>query len=172
VFAEAADSDGLPGPNLVSNRIALVPDRPDLADVCAGPAGIGRADADPADVPHSLRDAELALRRANGDVVRFEDFDLATLAVTEAPPERLRPKIDELLDVLQAHPALFEAVTAYFDHNLDVMRTADAMHLHHNSLRYRLARAEEFLGQSLKDPATIASLYIALASAEHAPQHV
>jgi purine catabolism regulator len=172
VFAEAADSDGLPGPNLVSNRIALVPDRPDLADVCAGPAGIGRAVADPADVPHSLRDAELALRRANGDVVRFEDFDLATLAVTEAPPERLRPKIDELLDVLQAHPALFEAVTAYFDHNLDVMRTADAMHLHHNSLRYRLARAEEFLGQSLKDPATIASLYIALASAEHAPQHV
>jgi len=74
--------------------------------------------------------------------------------------------------VLHSHPALLEAVTAYFDHNLDVMRTADAMHLHHNSLRYRLARVEEFLGQSLKNPATIASLYIALASAEDASQHV
>ena len=168
-----------PGPNLVSGPIALVPDRAGLADlvaeVCTGATGIGRAVDDAAAVPHSLRDAELALRRATaGDrsVVAFEDFDLATLAVTEAPPGRLQPKVDELLDVLQSHPALLEAVTAYFDHNLDVMRTADAMHLHHNSLRYRLARVEEFLGQSLKDPATIASLYIALASAENAPQHV
>ena len=174
-----ADADALPGPNLASGPIALVPDRAGLADlvaeVCTGATGIGRAVSDAAEVPHSLRDAELALRRATTvgrSVVAFEDFDLATLAVTEAPPGRLQPKVDELLDVLQSHPALLEAVMAYFDHNLDVMRTADAMHLHHNSLRYRLARVEEFLGQSLKDPATIASLYIALASAENAPQHV
>jgi DNA-binding PucR family transcriptional regulator len=39
------------------------------------------------------------------------------------------------------------------------------MGLHHNSLRYRLGRAERLLGRPLKDPATIASLYIALAAA-------
>ena len=42
--------------------------------------------------------------------------------------------------------------------------------MHHNTLRYRLARVEEELGRPLKDPATIALLYIALAAegAEHA----
>jgi DNA-binding PucR family transcriptional regulator len=48
---------------------------------------------------------------------------------------------------------------------MDVMSAARAMGLHHNSLRYRLGRVEQFLGCSLKDPATIASLYIALAAA-------
>ena len=38
------------------------------------------------------------------------------------------------------------------------------MRVHHNSLRYRLGRIEQLLGRSLKDPATIASLYIALAA--------
>jgi PucR family transcriptional regulator, purine catabolism regulatory protein len=34
--------------------------------------------------------------------------------------------------------------------------------VHPNTLRYRLARAEELLGGSLRQPATIASLHIAL----------
>ena len=50
---------------------------------------------------------------------------------------------------------------AYFDHDLDVVRTAQALHLHPNSLRYRLARVEKLLGRSLKQPSTIAGLYIA-----------
>jgi hypothetical protein len=36
------------------------------------------------------------------------------------------------------------------------------MHLHHNTLRYRLGRIEAALGQSLRHPATIASLHLAL----------
>jgi DNA-binding PucR family transcriptional regulator len=34
--------------------------------------------------------------------------------------------------------------------------------MHRNSLRYRLARAEQVLGRSLKQPATIAAIHIAL----------
>jgi purine catabolism regulator len=48
---------------------------------------------------------------------------------------------------------------------MDVMRAAEAMHLHHNTVRYRLTRVEQLMGRPLKDPATIASLYIALAAA-------
>ena len=49
------------------------------------------------------------------------------------------------------------------------MRAAQAMHLHHNSLRYRLSRAEQLLGRSLKDPATIASVYFALTARAERP---
>ena len=36
--------------------------------------------------------------------------------------------------------------------------------MHRNSLRYRLARTERMLGRSLKPPATIAAVYVALAA--------
>jgi DNA-binding PucR family transcriptional regulator len=111
--------------------------------------------------------AEIAVKRLaqhqHGRLLDFADFDLGTLVVSEAPAERIQPKVDESLAVLRAHPALHEALVAYFRHDMDVMRTAAAMHVHHNTVRYRLTRVEQLTGRSLRDPATIASLYIALA---------
>lgn len=137
-----------------------------LADHPGWSAGIGRGTRGVACMRDSLRDAEIAAQRAaattDPPVLAFDDFDLATLMVTETAADRVRPKVDELLSGLDEHPTILAAVRAYFEHGLDVMRTAEAMHLHHNSLRYRLGRAEQFLGRSLKDPATIASLYLAL----------
>ena len=131
--------------------------------------GAGGAGVDA--VPDSLRDAEIALERTRADPARrllaVEDLDLATLIATELSSDRLTPKVDELVGELRANQGLFDAVVAYFEHDLDIMRTSEAMHLHHNSLRYRLGRVEQLLGRSLKDPATIASLYIALAAHGH-----
>ena len=94
--------------------------------------------------------------------MRFEDLDLGTFLVSEVAPERLGPKVDEILSVLRANPPLHEALEAYFAHDLDIASTADALHMHRNSLRYRLARAEHLLGRSLKQPATITAIYLAL----------
>ena len=94
--------------------------------------------------------------------MRFEDFDLGTFVVSEIPPERLGPKVEEILGVLRANPPLHEAVRAYFAHDLDIAATAESLHMHRNSLRYRLARLEQLLGRSLKQPATIAAVYLAL----------
>jgi len=128
--------------------------------------GVGRPVSEIEDVPESHRDATIAVQRldvsAGRRVLDFEDFDLVTLMMTEAPRQRIQPKVDEILGVLT--PALHEALAAYFAHDLDVMSAARAMHLHHNTLRYRLGRAEEALGRPLKDPGTIAVLYIALAA--------
>ena len=85
-------------------------------------------------------------------ITRFEDFDLATFMVSEIPPDRLDPKLEEILSVLRANPALHEALSAYFAHDLDIAATAASLHMHRNSLRYRLARAEQVLGRSLKQP--------------------
>src|SRR5215207_7245312 len=145
-------------------RAALAP----LAGSRPVAIGIGRAVGAIADAHHSLRDAELAVARAGGNggprIVRFEDFDLGTFMVSEIPAERLGPKVEEILCVLRANPPLGDAIRAYFAHDLDVAATATALHMHRNSLRYRLARLEQLLGRSLKQPATIAALYVALAA--------
>jgi purine catabolism regulator len=144
-------------------RAALAP----LAESHGLAIGIGRAVGAIADAHHSLRDAELAVARAGnggGRIVRFEDFDLGTFMVSEIPAERLGPKVEEILSVLRANPPLHEAIRAYFAHDLDIAATAVSLHMHRNSLRYRLARLEQLLGRSLKQPATIAALYLALAA--------
>jgi PucR family transcriptional regulator, purine catabolism regulatory protein len=128
--------------------------------------GVGREVSAIADAHHSLRDAELAADRCGREgerrIMRFEDFDLGTFVVSEIRADRLGPKVDEILSVLRANPPLHEALSAYFAHDLDIAATAAALHMHRNSLRYRLARAEHLLGRSLKQPATIAAVYIAL----------
>jgi hypothetical protein len=45
-------------------------------------------------------------------------------------------------------------------------RLRGALHLHPNSLRYRLAKIEQALGRSLRSPQTIADLYLALRAGE------
>jgi purine catabolism regulatory family protein/PucR-like helix-turn-helix protein/diguanylate cyclase with GGDEF domain len=133
-----------------------------LADLTDVAVGVGRTVVAITDARHSLRDAELAVAHAKGGIVRFEDFDLGTFMVSEIPPDRLGPKVDEILSVLRANPPLHEALRAYFEHDLDIAATAASLHMHRNSLRYRLARAEQVLGRSLKQPATVAAVYIAL----------
>ena len=128
--------------------------------------GVGRPASDIGAVQESYRDATIAVQRldtgADGRILEFEDFDLVTLMISEAPRRRIQPKVDEIVAALS--PALREAVAAYFAHDLDVMSAAQAMHIHHNTLRYRLGRVEEALGRSLKDPGTIALLYLAFAA--------
>ena len=147
-------------------RAALAP----LAESHELAIGIGRAIGAIADAHHSLRDAELAVARAGAGagarILRFEDFDLGTFMVSEIPAERLAPKVEEILSVLRANPPLHEAICAYFAHDLDIAATAISLHMHRNSLRYRLARLEQLLNRSLKQPATIAALYVALAAEE------
>jgi purine catabolism regulator len=149
------------GKRLHSVIAELVDEQPGIT------AGIGRPLARLEAISHSLRDAEIAVHRVaqqgDGRLLDFTDFDLGTLLVSEAPAERVAPKVEELLGLLRSHPGLHEALVEYFRHELDIKRTAAAMHLHHNTLRYRLARAEELIGRSLKNPATITSIYIALA---------
>jgi purine catabolism regulator len=66
------------------------------------------------------------------------------------------------MSVLRANPPLHEALLAYFQNDMDIVATAAVLHLHPNSLRYRLGRIETLLGRSLKQPSTIAALYLAL----------
>jgi purine catabolism regulator len=129
-------------------------------------AGIGRPAPDVATVPHSMRDAELAVERVGHELeqrlLEFEDFDLGTLLISEAPRQRIGPKVEELRALLRAHPLLYEALVAWFEHDLDIGAAAASLHLHANSLRYRLSRIERLIGRSLRKPSTITALYVVI----------
>jgi len=106
------------------------------------------------------QDAEMSL-------LEYEDFDVCTLLLSEVPADHIRAKVDDLLAPIRSNAGLYEALVEYFARDMDVTATAEAMHVHPNTLRYRLARIEKLLGRSLRQPATIAELTLALMAAPH-----
>lgn len=131
-------------------------------------AALGRAVDRPAGLVDSRGDARLALdflaRTAApaGRVLRFEDFELIDALLSAADPVELRARVDLVLDPLRDHPQLLETLAAYLAADQNVNRAAETLHVHPNSLRYRLGRVEELLGRSVRSPATLADLYVAL----------
>lgn len=148
---------GVPSALLATTRggrfVALV------ADGGAHAGAAGRVVHDVAGVPRSYRDAVLARERG---LASFEDFDLPALLLAEVDPELVRPRVEALLDPLP-EPVL-AALGEYFARDQDVNAAAAALHVHPNTLRYRLGRVEALLGRSLKAPATIAELTLALST--------
>lgn len=125
--------------------------------------GIGRPITAMAGVPRAYCDACQATEVAGtGRVTAFVDCDLSALLLSSAEDERIRWTIDQRIRPLRDHPQLFETLTAYFEQDLDVTATARELHIHPNTLRYRLMRIEAVIGRSLRHPATIAELHIAL----------
>jgi purine catabolism regulator len=159
----------LPVPHLLTRRggrtVALIQGevRPLLKDVRGG---VGRPIDSMAGVPLSFRDAGLALERVAHEpgarLLEYEDFDICTLLLSEVPADHIRAKVDDLLAPIRGNPGLCDALVEYFARDMDVTATAEAMHVHPNTLRYRLARIEKLLGRSLRQPATIADLCLAL----------
>ncbi len=128
--------------------------------------GVGRAARSVEELASSLKDAALALAQLAtaedaGTMLWFDDFDIVGCLLSGAPEDAVRARVDQLLGAIQAKPQLYETLRCFLDCDLDVGRSAVALHLHPNSLRYRLTRIEKSMGASLRHPATIANLYVA-----------
>ena len=128
-------------------------------------AGIGRVVSNAEAISVSMRDAQVALKAARCSsgkrAVPYEDLDVPNLLVCELPVERLAARVSKWLEPLRENPIYMSAVKAYFENDLDVALAARALGLHHNSVRYRLKKAEQLLGADLRDPSTILALYVA-----------
>jgi purine catabolism regulator len=114
----------------------------------------------------SLSDAELAVDQLRSNhhrvsVLRFEDFDLASWLISGRRSDNVLAKVEQSLAAIKERPPLYETLCCYLEVDLDVARAARTLHLHPNSLRYRLSKIEELIGAPLRRPATIANLYLA-----------
>src|SRR6266487_671778 len=134
-------------------------------------AGIGRIADDVQQISQSYREAQQALeigRRlfGEGSIHYFARLGIYRLLFHLYEHEELSDFYQETLAPLlesDSHSsALLETLECFFNCNGNLSETARTMHLHRNSLLYRLGRIEELLGRSLEDPEFRLSLQIAL----------
>ncbi|ADB51049.1 helix-turn-helix domain-containing protein [Conexibacter woesei] len=138
-------------------------------------AGVGRRIDSLRDARRSLHDARLALAQAratsapDGTVVRFDQLDpvgqLLAAASGEEDGQGLR-RLAGLLDPIRDQPHLLATLSSWIDCGQNSNETAARLHLHRNSLRYRLARIEELLGVVLETPRGLANVQLALLADE------
>ncbi|WP_327084938.1 helix-turn-helix domain-containing protein [Nonomuraea sp. NBC_01738] len=69
-----------------------------------------------------------------------------------------------LLDPLTDNPDLLQTLTVYLETGLDRRRTAELLHVHPNTVDYRLRRAASLTGLDPVDPAQLQSIGAALAA--------
>ena len=135
-------------------------------------AGIGRVAKDIQHVSQSYREAQQALeigRRlfGEGKIHYFARLGIYRLLFHLYGHQELSDFYQETLGPLsesdsRSNNALIETLECFFSCNGNLSETARTMHLHRNSLLYRLGRIEELLGRSLVDPELRLSLLIAL----------
>lgn len=124
------------------------------------------------EIPQSYRQAQQALEIGQrlfgeGKLHSFARLGIYRLLFHLYEQEELSDFYSETLGPLldadaRGNSALIETLEGFFRCNGNLSETARTMHLHRNSLLYRLGRIEELLGRSLEDPELRLSLQIAL----------
>lgn len=142
-----------------------------LAEVGRERAGVSPVFARVEDAVEATRQARVACAAAtpgSRDLVRYDEQPVAVLIArnldqAEATARAVLGPVlalpDEDRDVLLATARAWLACAG------STSAAADRLHLHRNSVRYRLGRLEELTGRALADPVGAAELHVALEAA-------
>jgi purine catabolism regulator len=136
--------------------------------------GYGAVRSGAPEVAAAAREAEQALtmgRRLFGadSVTAFSDLGLYRLLYALEPQPELRAFSSEVLDRLGSKDragVLKQTLNAYLATNGSPTDAADKLHLHRNTVLYRLGRIEELLGVDLRDAEVRLTLHLALKIAD------
>jgi hypothetical protein len=128
-----------------------------------------------ADLGRSRTDVDLVLRIvAAGATALVEDVHaqiaLLQLTTVVAADERMRlPVVDDLLNSNDSAIPYAQTLLTYLDAGGDITRAAAELHVHENTLRYRLRRLQERFGIDLDDPDTRLVAWLQLRTADSRP---
>ncbi|WP_116102897.1 PucR family transcriptional regulator [Amycolatopsis thermalba] len=130
-----------------------------------GPASVEGLHGATQEARHAV---ELAARRGGRiELVAGEDIAVHQLLAAGAPDELRRSVRARVLGALLAYDAaqgtdLVHTVRVYLECSSSPTAAARALHVHVNTLRYRIARASELLGVDLNDFVAQVDVYLAL----------
>ncbi|MGD7054042.1 CdaR family transcriptional regulator [Sutcliffiella horikoshii] len=123
--------------------------------------GIGKA-CNYSSLKDSYLEAERALNACSMDVpITFEE-DLRLEMILQAIPIEVKKEFAQrLLSPVISEKDLLVTIQVYFTYHLSLKETAKAMHIHINTLHYRLRKVEMLTGLELKKPHDLTTLYLA-----------
>ncbi|UAL48168.1 helix-turn-helix domain-containing protein [Sutcliffiella horikoshii] len=123
--------------------------------------GIGKA-GNFSSLKDSYLEAERALNACSMDVpITFEEELRLEMILQAIPVEVKKEFAQRLLSPVISEKDLFETIQVYFTHHLSLKETAKAMHIHINTLHYRLRKVEMLTDLELKKPHDLTTLYLA-----------
>ncbi|WP_336660175.1 PucR family transcriptional regulator [Leucobacter sp. USHLN153] len=93
--------------------------------------------------------------------VLMDRIDLSTWLLSHVDPRQLEERIARTLEAIP-EGQLRDTLTTYLAAEQNIARTAEAMYVHPNTIRYRLARIEEALGEPLASSFAAANVILAL----------
>ena len=142
--------------------------------------GVGAACRDPSEVTRSYREARRAVQAAlslgrAGQVVAFDKLGIYRLLLLVPDLRELtsvsREVLGPVLDYEQAHQAnLVGTLTAYLQHNGSLQGAAQELHVHPNTVGYRLRRIEEITQLDLANADDRLMIQVALKILEGLPR--
>ncbi|MFD6794738.1 MULTISPECIES: PucR family transcriptional regulator [Prauserella salsuginis group] len=95
-------------------------------------------------------------------VASGDDLGMHRLLLAGAPDELRRTLAGRVLGALPQHPELLRTVCVYLECSGSPAKAAKQLHVHVNTLRYRIARAGEILDADLTDFRTQVEVFLAL----------
>ena len=136
-----------------------------------------------ADVPESRAEADRVLDAMDRDLDRDDDWEVATisdvrsqvlvsetLAHLRADPSLRDPRVSRLVEHDRAGGAdLVHSLLAYLEAFGDARSAAERLHVHPNTLRYRVRRATAVSGIDLSDPGERLFTWLQLLMEQHDP---
>ena len=144
---------------------AVLADLEGVATTDIGVSGLFAHLRDTPDAVHGARIALTTLSHQGQRVVQYDNRPLAML-VSAAPAEAERVAKAVFGDLLALKPhesaALTRTLRAWCANDGSPDRTAEALHCHANTIRYRLRRIEDLTGRSLRSPQDLAEIVTAL----------
>ena len=122
-------------------------------------AGVSRAFLDLSQAVHALEQAkrafEISMQKEDpGQLFFYEDYILEDLAETyllsHSPAHMVEPGLKELIEYDRLHgTALMDTLTCYLNLQLDLHAASERMHIHFNTLKYRIQKIKDITGLDL-----------------------
>ena len=139
-----------------------------IGELTPRPVGLSEVYENLEHTPAALNQARIALRAAAVDgrgPIRYGQVPIGVLLASA--PDAATMVANAILGPVLALPELecdsiLTTLGVWFADEGSTSAAAERMHLHRNTVRYRLRRLEELTGRSLTQPTGVAELYLAL----------